>query len=127
MCTVVIIQARVGSTRLPSKVLMSLMGKTVLEHVYQRVLCSKMINDVIIATTTEKEDDAIVDLCVKKSMKFYRGSMENVLERYYFAAKQANAETVVRITSDCPLIEPEVIDAIVTLFHEEKCDIATNA
>lgn len=128
MKTVAIIQARMGSTRLPGKILKDLMGKTVLQHVIERVQQAKSIDEIIIATTTLVQDDVVVDEAVKHGVKHFRGSENDVLARYYGAAKDNNADIVVRITSDCPLIDPFVTDAIVNLFKDKQAyDIVTNA
>lgn len=123
---VAIIQARIGSTRLPGKVLKNLFGKTVLEHVAERVKQSKAVHKIVIATTNSERDNKIVDLAGKIDAKYYRGSEEDVLSRYYHAAKENNADIVVRITSDCPLIDPHLIDEIVLFFLREKYDLVTN-
>jgi len=124
--TTAIIQARIGSERLPSKVLLDLSGKTVLEHVVQRVRNSKLIQDVVVATTTKKEDLKIADLCLKKSIKVYRGSDEDVLDRYYKIAKTISAEHIVRVTADCPLIDPKIIDDVIRLHLLQKADYTSN-
>lgn len=124
---VAIIQARMGSTRLPGKVMKDLFGKTVLAHVIERVKQSKEIDEIVIATTTLEKDDAIVKEAKKCGVKYFRGSEEDVLSRYYYAAKENNADIVVRITSDCPLIDPIIIDSIVKFYKENDYDIVTNA
>lgn len=131
MNVVCIIQARTGSSRLPKKVLMDIEGKPMLIHVIERVLLSKNINKVVIATTTKAQDDAIVELIddYNKSDKvaWFRGSEEDVLDRYYGAAKENNADIVVRITSDCPLIDPEVLDKVIVAFkNASDCDYCSN-
>ncbi|SMC40289.1 cytidylyltransferase domain-containing protein [Sporomusa malonica] len=128
MKTVAIIQARMGSTRLPGKILIDLMGKTVLQHVIERVQQAKSIDEIVIATTTLDQDDAVVEEAIKCGVKYFRGSEADVLARYYFAAKANSADVVVRITSDCPLIDPLVTDNIVNFFKNENIyDIVTNA
>lgn len=105
-----------GSTRLPGKVMMRLQGKTVLEHVIIRVKQSKEIDTIVIATTTKSDDDIIAEEAARLNVKCFRGSEEDVLSRYYYAAKEINADVVVRITSDCPLIDPKVIDKALFKF-----------
>ncbi len=119
---VCIIQARMGSTRLPGKVLLDLEGKAVLLRVIDRVLESKKINQIVIATTTNPNDQKIVDLVKNYNprVSVFRGSEEDVLDRYYQAAKEAKADVIARITSDCSLIDSEVIDKVVNAFLEEK-------
>lgn len=121
-----IIQARMGSTRLPGKVLLDLEGKTVLEHVIDRVKASRFIDDIIIATTISKEDLKIVKLCAGLGISVYCGSENDVLERYYETARLFGADQVVRITSDCPMIDPSVIDAVIDLHLREKADYSSN-
>lgn len=126
MKNAVIMQARAGSSRLPGKVLKLLKGKTVLEHDIIRIQQAKLISGIIIATTINKEDDAIVEIAEKCGVKYFRGSQDDVLERYYYAAKQFQVENIIRITSDCPLIDPYVIDEVVDCFDKNPVDIMTN-
>lgn len=127
MKTVVIIQARMGSSRLPGKVMKEVQGKTVLEHVVERVRQSKEIEDIIIATTIEDKDDTIVKEALRIGVKVFRGSESDVLSRYYYAAKENNADIVVRITSDCPLIDPEVVDKVICFYKENDYLYVTNS
>lgn len=113
---VAIIQARMGSTRLPGKVLKDLVGQPVLARVVNRTYQAESLDDVVVATTTQPADDIIVDLCQKRGWHFLRGSEKDVLDRYYQAASAFKADIIVRITSDCPLIEPEIIDRVVNEF-----------
>ena len=126
MSTIAIVQARMGSTRLPGKVLLNLEDKTVLEHVVKRVKFSKLIDDVIIATTINKDDLRIVELCANIGISIYCGSEDDVLDRYYQAAKLFKADNIVRITSDCPVIDPKIIDAVITLHLENSADYTSN-
>jgi len=119
MRIVAIIQARMGSTRLPGKVLLDLAGEPVLARVVNRTQRATMLDEIVIATTTESRDEAIVELCSSRDWAYFRGSEDDVLDRYYQAAKKHHAEVVVRITSDCPLIEPEIIDLVIWKFLEE--------
>jgi spore coat polysaccharide biosynthesis protein SpsF len=122
-----IIQARMGSTRLSGKVMKVIEGKTVLQHVIERVLQSKMINEVIIATTVHERDNVIENESLKHGVKVYRGSEDDVLSRYYYAAKENAINIVIRITSDCPLIDPFVIDNIIESYLTGDYEIVTNA
>ncbi len=126
MNIITIIQARLGSTRLPGKVLLGLEGRTVLEHVIGRVRSSKLANDVIVATTINKEDLEIVKLCASLGISVYCGSVDDVLDRYYQTARLFKADHIVRITSDCPLIDPKTIDDVVALHLSEKADYTSN-
>ncbi len=124
-----IIQARVGSTRLPGKVLKKVLGKTLLEYQIERVKRSKTIDEIIIATTTKESDNPIVQLCQQLSIPYYRGSEEDVLLRYYEAATEFNVDVVVRLTSDCPVIDPKVIDKVITYYvnNRSKYDYVSNS
>lgn len=121
-----IIQARMLSTRLPGKMLMKILGKTVLWHVVQSVKRSKKIEKIVIATSTDKSDDPIVKECNENTINVFRGNLENVLDRYYNAAKKNNATTIIRITGDCPLIDAKVVDELIDLFEKKNYDYASN-
>jgi len=124
-----IIQARMGSTRLPGKVLLDLEGKPVLVRVVERVLKSKKINNIIIATTDKKEDEAIVDLVKSYNhpkVTVFRGSELDVRDRYFKAAKEHAVDIIVRITSDCPVIDPTIIDKVIDEFLASNADYAAN-
>lgn len=123
---IAVIQSRIGSTRLPGKVLLNLEGKTVLERVIERVKNSKLIKEVIVATTLLKEDLKIVKLCAEMGIKVYCGSGEDVLDRYFQVARILQPRHIVRITADCPLIDPKVIDGIIKLHLKEKADYTSN-
>lgn len=126
MKVVAIIQARVGSTRLPGKVLADIQGHPMLWHVVQRTQAAATVDEVVVATTTEPADDMIVAFCRDHRLGCFRGSEQDVLDRYYKAAGEHYADAVVRITSDCPLIDPEVIDKTVRAFSVEQPDYASN-
>ena len=129
MNIVCIIQARTTSTRLPNKVLLPLpygSNTTVLEQVINRVRKSKLVNNIVVATTINKTDDKIEQLCDEMGIIISRGSEDNVLERYYNAAKDNNAGVVIRITSDCPFVDWEIIDKVISKHMEEKNDYTSN-
>lgn len=127
MKNVVIIQARMGSTRLPGKVLKTLADKTVLAHVIERAQAFQNVQEILVATTHGCQDDPIVEEAERLGVIVYRGSESDVLSRYYEAALQTKADTVIRITSDCPLIDPEVSSFIIREYLEnEKCDYVSN-
>ncbi len=113
MKIVAIIQARMGSTRLPRKVLMELIGEPLLAHVVKRTGRAKTISNIVVATTVKQMDDVIVQLCQQNGWLCFRGDEQDVLDRYYQAAVEYQADVIVRITSDCPLIDPEIIDRVV--------------
>ena len=127
MKTVAIIQARMGSTRLPGKVLKDLAGDTVLARVVNRTRRARLVDQVVVATSVLPSDDVIVKECERLGVDCFRGDEADVLDRYYQAAQQFLADIVVRITSDCPLIDPELIDITVAAFLERLVDYATNA
>jgi spore coat polysaccharide biosynthesis protein SpsF len=126
MSTVAIVQARMGSTRLPGKVLMDLGSTTVLGRVVRRLRRAGLIDEIVVATTNSAEDDAIVRECRSLAVACLRGSECDVLDRYYMVAKACAAEAVVRITSDCPVIDPELVDETIRAFREQAGDYASN-
>jgi len=115
--TVAIIQARVGSTRLPRKVFEPFAGRSALAHCVERTRSCSAIDDVIVATTTESRDDEIVDACRVHGWRMFRGSEHDVLDRFFHAAREAAATDIVRVTSDCPLIDPDVIAGLVGCYR----------
>lgn len=120
MKVVGIIQARTGSTRLPGKVLLEVAGRPLLQHVIDRVLAARLIHEVIIATTTKQADDAISILAKQAGVGVFRGSEDDVLERYYHAAQACGADVVVRVTSDCPLLDPQTLDQVILRFLDAQ-------
>ncbi len=126
MSILAIIQARASSTRLPEKVLLPLLGKPMLERQIDRVKRSKRIDRIIVATSTNNSDDLIDELCQEIDILCFRGSLEDVLDRYYSAAKESQPEHVVRITGDCPVIDHEVIDEVISLHLKSKADYTSN-
>lgn len=126
MKNIAIIQARTGSTRLPDKVLIQIKGKTVLEHVLDRVNKSKQIDEVIVATTISRNDLKIVGLCAKNEIRVFCGSEDDVLDRYYQAAKLFEADNVIRITADCPLHDAQVIDQVIMSHIAQNNDYTSN-
>ena len=126
MNIVAIIQARMGSSRLPGKVSMDLGGETVLGRVVRRLQRSRHISKIVVATTTVPADEVIVAECDRLEVLCFRGSEHDVLDRYYQAARANAADAVVRITSDCPLIDPELVDETVEVFGDKHADYASN-
>jgi spore coat polysaccharide biosynthesis protein SpsF len=112
-----IILARMGSTRLPGKVLMVLRGETVLWHVVHRMRQCRRIDQVLVATTNLRADDQIEKFCRENRIPVFRGSSDDVLNRYYQTAKAFDAEVIVRITADCPLIDPEIVDRMLDSYN----------
>ncbi len=123
---VAIIQARMGSSRLPGKVLKQIGGVPMLFREVLRVRRSQSLGQVVIATTTDEGDDAIVDFCTSKGFPCFRGDPYDVLDRYYQTARLFNAQVVVRLTGDCPLIDPQEIDRTVHAFYKSGADFAAN-
>lgn len=123
---IAIIQARMSSTRLPGKVLLDLEGRSVLERMVERVKRSKLVRETVVATTTDPSDDPIVALCVQLETPVFRGSLPDVLDRYYQCARHFKAEIVVRLTGDCPLIDPELIDEVIYGLFDPPSDFACN-
>lgn len=126
MKKVCIVQARMGSSRLPGKVLQDLSGRTMLARVIERVRAARSIDEVLVATTTLTQDDPIVDECRRHSVSFWRGDETDVLNRYFQAAKAAEADIVIRVTSDCPLIDPDVTDQTIQAFLQVRPEYASN-
>lgn len=124
MRIVAIIQARIGSTRLPGKVLRLLNDKTVLAHVITRCAAVPSVDEVIVATSTEQADQVIYDEAVAQGVKCYRGSETDVLSRYYEAADAACADVIIRVTSDCPLLDPMIVEQLIQYFRYKQCDYA---
>lgn len=116
MKTLVVVQARMGSSRLPGKVLRPLGGRPVLERMLERLAHAKTSFHTVVATTVDKADDAIVDLCTALGVDHFRGSRDDLLDRHYRAALERSAEVVVKIPSDCPLIDPRVVDRVLGRF-----------
>jgi spore coat polysaccharide biosynthesis protein SpsF len=112
-----IIQGRMGSSRLPGKVLLEIAGKPMLQHVIERTRRASNLDALVVATSSEPADDPIAQFCDSKAVPCWRGSLHDVLDRYYQAAKAQQAGLVVRITADCPMIDPDLIDATVALVN----------
>ena len=110
------IQARMGSTRLPGKVLAEIAGVPMLVRTLERARRAATVEDWIIATTNDPADDALEALCVERGYRLFRGSVEDVLDRYHAAAVEAGADVIVRVTADCPLLDPALVDLTVRAF-----------
>jgi spore coat polysaccharide biosynthesis protein SpsF len=126
MNTIAIIQARMNSSRLPGKVLLDIGGQPMLVRVVERARRAQSVDGVLIATTTDPSDDALEAACRERGYPVYRGSQFDVLDRFYQAARQAQADVIVRLTADCPVIDPHVIDQTVSAFHAAGADFAAN-
>ena len=117
-----ILQGRIGSTRLPGKVFLPLVGKPVMQHVYERVLHCRNIGRIIVATSNERKDDCVVDLFDRLGVPVFRGSEADPLDRYYQAASHYGVQHVVRIMADCPLVDPEVVDEVIEKYFDGGYD-----
>jgi spore coat polysaccharide biosynthesis protein SpsF len=128
MKIVIIVQARMTSTRLPGKVLKKVLDKSLLEYQIERLCRVKLADEIVIATTINETDEPIVQLCNSLSVHYFRGSEKDVLSRYYETAKAHQADVIVRVTSDCPLIDPEVIDRVIRFYidHQTEYDYVCN-
>jgi len=114
-----ILQARMSSTRLPGKVMHQVSGRPMLQYMLARVQKAKLIDGIVLATTVDPSDDILEQLCLKLGLPCFRGSLQDVLDRYYQAAAQFHADVIIRLTADCPLIDPDLIDRTVMLFLGE--------
>ncbi len=126
MKIVAIIQARMGSTRLPGKISMDIMGKPLFWHFVERIKRAKNVDRMIIATTNKKEDDGICEFAKKNNIPFYRGKEKNVLDRFYQTAIKYKVKNILRVASDCPLISPEIVDKIISEYLKGDYDYVTN-
>ena len=116
-----IIQARLNSSRLPSKVMLDLGGKTLLERIYETVSKSKKIDKIIVATSNEETDDIIELKLSTLKIELFRGSLNNVLERFYFASKKYYAKNIIRVTADNPLMDGNLIDELIKIYENNNC------
>lgn len=127
MRTIAIVQARMGSTRLPGKTMRPLAGEPMLARVVNRTRRARRVDQVVVATTDAARDEPIVGLCRERGWPCFRGSEDDVLDRYHGAADAYGADVIVRITSDCPLIDPALVDEVDAAFSEGGCDYASNS
>jgi len=111
-----------NSTRLPGKVLMEIEGKPMLSHVINQTISANLIDDVIIATSTNSSDEPIIAFCEKNNVKYFRGSEKNVLDRYFKCAQKFSCDPIIRVTADCPLVDPNIIDNILEKFERGNYD-----
>ncbi|MFH2021081.1 MAG: aminotransferase class III-fold pyridoxal phosphate-dependent enzyme [archaeon] len=125
---IAILQARMGSSRLPGKSMALINGKPLIWHVIQQLKRAKKVDKIVVATTIAKEDSVIAELAKSTGVEYFRGSIEDVLDRYYNTAKKFGADIIVRITGDCPLLDPQVVDKVIGTFTEGngKYDYVSN-
>lgn len=126
MKTVAIVQARTGSTRLPNKVMNLVTGVPLIELLLRRLSLAKLISEIVVATSTGQQDDALVSHVEGLGFSVFRGSETDVLDRYYQTANEFDADVIVRITGDCPLIDPTIVDDVINAFFESNVDYASN-
>jgi len=125
---VAIVQARMGSTRLPGKVMKDILGKPMLWHLFNRLKYAKKIDKIVLAVPDKDEDKVLLKLSEEMGIDSFAGSEEDVLDRYYKAAKKYGADVIVRITGDCPLIDPELVDEVIDYYlkNKDKLDFVHN-
>ncbi|MGE7931977.1 cytidylyltransferase domain-containing protein [Viridibacillus arvi] len=126
MTVTAIIQARMGSTRLPGKILKEVNGKPLLAYQLERIAHSECIDKIVIATTLDQKDDVIVEFCDNNDVEYYRGSENDVLSRYYETAELYEGESIVRLTSDCPIIDPVILDKTIKYYVDNDYDYVSN-
>lgn len=126
MNVLAIVQARMGSSRLPGKVLLKIIDKTVIEHVVARVLQSRLIDEVVVATSIERNNLPLVKICSDNNIRVFCGSENDVLDRFYQLAKLLQPNHIVRITADCPLIDPDIIDKVIQKHLDDGNDYTSN-
>ena len=122
-----IVQARLGSSRFPEKVIKDLNGRTMIEFLIERLRRCKDINEIILATTKNNEDQILQDIGEKNNIKVFRGEVEDVLSRYFNASLETASENIIRITGDCPLIDPEIISFTIKEYLDNNYDYISNA
>ena len=126
MKIVALVQARMGSTRFPGKVLKPVAGMTMIEVLLSRLSKSNELDEIILVTSKNRENDQLQSVVESIGFKCYRGSENNVLNRFYMAAKDADADVVVRITGDCPLVDPSIVDECINRYKKSKVDYFSN-
>lgn len=120
MKVVAIVQARMASTRLPGKVLLPVLGKPIIVHELDRIRPSKLLNELWLATSDQSSDDPLAEAVAQRGYRVFRGSENDVLERFYILARQTKADLIVRLTGDCPLHDPAIIDYLISSFCNAK-------
>ena len=122
-----IVQARTNSSRLPGKILKKINNNTIIEILLKRLSKSKILDKIVVSTTTEKSDDDLVDIIKKNNFDVFRGSEKNVLDRFYKTALKYKAKNIVRITGDCPLIDAQIVDKLIKFHLKKKNEITSNS
>lgn len=124
--TAAFIQARMSSSRLPGKVLQPLGGMPMILYMAQRVARARLLDDVVVLTSTHHSDDVLADTVTAAGLKVFRGDLDDVLKRFADAAQAVDADEIVRLTGDCPLMDPALVDAVLALRREQSADYASN-
>jgi spore coat polysaccharide biosynthesis protein SpsF len=124
--TLVVLQARMSSSRLPGKVMMDINGKPMIHWQIQRILSSKCVDSLVVATSVDHSDDSLVLFLEENSINVYRGALNNVLSRYIEVSERYAHDALIRLTGDCPLVMPELIDLMVGAFYEQDVDYLSN-
>ena len=124
--SLVVLQARMSSSRLPGKVMMEINGKPMIYWQIQRILRSKCVNSLVVATSTDSSDDSLVLFLEENLINVYRGALDNVLSRYIEVSEKYVHNALIRLTGDCPLVMPELIDQMVGAFYEQEVDYLSN-
>src|SRR5579875_3106964 len=119
---VTVVQTRTGSSRLPNKALLPVMEKPLFVRQTERVLASKLVGTVVVATTTNTSDDVIENICALEELNCFRGSEDVLLDRHYQCAAQYRADVVIKIPSDCPLIDPNIIDKVIEYYLDNSSE-----
>jgi spore coat polysaccharide biosynthesis protein SpsF (cytidylyltransferase family) len=123
MRTAAIIQARMSSSRLPGKSMLEICKKPIIEHIFDRVRSCKLVDELILATSDDQSDDVLFQWAQNNNINCYRGSLDDVLDRFYKAAILYKVDTIVRITGDCPLIDPNTVDEVIKGFNKGNYDL----
>ncbi len=126
MDIVCIVQARMGASRLPGKPLKTVLDRPLLSYLVERLRQASSLNEIVIATSTDPRDDAIAKWCAEEKVACFRGSEQNVLDRYVMAGRAHHADVVVRVTGDCPLIDPVIVDTVVNFYLQNQFDYVSN-
>ena len=121
-----IIQARLGSTRLPGKIFKNIKGNKIIHLLFQRLKKSKLIDKIVIAIPNTKKNDKLYKYLNRKKINSFRGDEKNVLDRYYKAAKYYNADVIIRVTSDCPILSADILDEHIKIYFKKKCKVLSN-
>lgn len=122
-----LIQARFSSTRLPGKILREINGRPMISYMLDRVAAAENIDKVVLITSTDSSDDPVEKLCKNNNILYYRGSLDDVLDRYYQAAKKLKADVIVRLTGDCPLMDPRMVEDVINVYKKGSYDFVSNS